>query len=417
MFYGFKLAAVLWAYYGLTLGMKAGAWGYFAPEISEDLSLSATEIGSVAGIVFAGTAVFMPIAGFYIQRFGCRASMVLGVFIGAAGLLVTAYSNFFWQFAVGGVLLAASTSFSGIVPIQTLTTMWFDKYRARAMALIFTGTPVWGAASYPTYDYLLTFLTWRESIAVLTVIFPIGLLLILAFVRNAPADMGLAVDGLGRNGEDNSEKPAEQAAAPISESAWTTRTALMSPLFAAITLAVVICTLPYLYLVTFGRFTLEAQGVQTGVVVAALASLTFATLFGRLLASLADFLDARLLVLGALVCNVVGIAIIYTVTEPILIYASVFLMGLSFGLSFLLAPILLARYFGRSVFSVVEGVRVALVVGINAGLTPLFGYVVDVSGSYLLPLAVMLGINIISILFMLPMVLQRRSAAKPIGQE
>lgn len=394
MYYGFKLAGVLWAYYGLTLGMKAGAWGFFAPEISADVGLSATEIGLVAGIVFACTAIFTPIAGFHIGKYGCKRSMVVGLVLGAVGLALTSVSTSFYQFALGGALLAASTSFSGVVPLQTLTTVWFEVYRSRAMAIIFTATPIWGALAYPLYDYMLNFMTWRGAVGLLALIFPIGLVLVLGFVKNSPSEIGQPVDGIPEREREETQSIGEvvEISSDI-ESRWTVKKALFSPLFMFITLAVVVCTLPYLFFITYGRLLLESVNVSTEIAVAALASLTLASLAGRLSASLADFFDARYLVMVALLCNLAGMLIVINSQAELLVYLSVFLMGASFGLSFLIAPILLARYFGKTIFAAVESVRMSIVVGLNAILTPVFGYMIDVSGSYLLPFDVILAIN------------------------
>jgi MFS family permease len=396
MFYGYKVAGALWVFYGLTLGMKAGAWGYFAPEIRKDLGLSATEIGLVAGVVLAGTAVFVPLAGLFISRYGCRRSMVLGQVLGAAGIAVTAFSTPLWQFLVGAVLLAASTSFGGVVPIQTLITYWFERYRSRVMAVVFTATPIWGALSYPSYDALMQVFDWRGATLCIIVIFPLGYLLIQFFVKDRPEDVGARIDGAvaapaGTTG------PGEPRTAAV-EAKWTRKSALMSPTFAMITANVVVCTLPYLYFVTFGRPLVEAKGVATDVAVAALAGLTLATLIGRLCASLADFIDAGLLTMAAMLSNVAGMVAITLSDSPSLIYSSVFLMGWSFGLSFLLAPILLANAFGRHVFATVESVRMGLVVGFNAAATPLFGYMIDASGSYLVPLEAIMVVHAAAIL-------------------
>lgn len=412
MYYGFKLAAVLWTYYGLTLGMKAGAWGFFAPEISAEVGLNATEIGLVAGIVFAGTALFTPIAGFYISKYGCKRSMIIGLVFGAAGLGLTSVSESFYQFAIGGVLLAASTSFSGVVPLQTLTTVWFERYRSRAMAIIFTATPIWGALAYPLYDYMLNYMTWRGAVGVLTLIFPIGLGFVLGYVKDSPSEIGQPVDGIAKEDPKVPERvgPSKTTSSPTMPDGtpWTIKRALLSPLFAFITLSVVVCTLPYLFFITYGRLLLESVDVSTEIAVAALASLTLATLFGRLSASLADFFDARNLVLAALISNLFGMLIVVNSQAEVLVYLSVFLMGASFGLSFLIAPILLARYFGKTVFAAVEGVRMSIVVGLNAFLTPVFGYMIDLSGSYLLPFDVILSINGIALVGLLAQMVHSR---------
>jgi MFS family permease len=386
MYYGYKLAAALWVFYGVTLGMKFGAWGYFAPEVAKELGFSATEIGLVASTVLGGTGVFTAIAGPFIARYGCRASMFLGQALGIAGITITALATPLWQFILGAVFLAASTSFGGVIPIQTLTTNWFEKYRSTVMAAVFTATPIWGAASFPFYQWTTDALGWRGAFLSINFIFPIGLTLIWLFFRNTPVDMGIEIDG-GRAGI---ARPVRAEA----ESSWTERRALLSLQFWAITLGVLICTLPYLYMTTYGRLAVESVGGTREVAVAALASLTLATLAGRLVVAAADLISERIIMMAAFAVNIAGLALFALVQSGSAIYAGVFLMGAGFGLSFLLAPILLARAFGRKVFAVVEATRMALVTGLNAALTPVFGFMIDTSGTHVMPLATIGAIHV-----------------------
>lgn len=385
MYYGYKLAAALWVFYGVTLGMKFGAWGYFAPEVAKELGFSATEIGLVASTVLGGTGVFTAMAGPFIARFGCRASMVLGQGLGIAGITITAFATPLWQFLLGAAFLAASTSFAGVIPIQTLTTHWFERYRSTVMAAVFTATPIWGAASYPFYQWTTDALGWRGAFLSINFIFPIGLMLIWLCFRNTPADMGLEIDG-------GKSDPRQQRVEI--DAAWTEKKALLSLQFWAITFGVLICTLPYLYMTTFGRLAIEAVGGTRDVAVAALASLTLATLAGRLVVAAADVISERIIMMAAFAVNIVGLALFALIGSGTAIYAGVFLMGTGFGLSFLLAPILLARAFGRKVFAVVEATRMALVTGLNAVLTPMFGYMIDASGSHLLALSTIGAIHV-----------------------
>jgi len=234
-------------------------------------------------------------------------------------------------------------------------------------------------------------MSWRWAMFSLIAIFPIGALIIHFFIRNKPADMGLPIDGLAEQ--------AQSAAVMAEEGTqWTPRAALLSLPFVAITGVVVICTLPYLYFVTFGRFVIESLGVSGNVAVAALAGLSFATLFGRLCIAAADIIRSRYLMLAALIANPAGMVMVAAIKTPAMIYSGVFLMGWSFGLSFLLAPILLVRVFGRKVFATVEATRMSIVTGINAALTSGYGLLIDTTGSYVLPVILIGAAHLLAIL-------------------
>ncbi len=404
MSFGIRLAGALWVYYGLTLGMKAGAWGFFAPAIKTDIGLSTGDIGLVAGVVFGSTALFVPVAGFFIARFGTRKSMYLGLALGVFGILLTAAGTALWHFILGGVLLAASTSFGGVVPIQTLVTHWFKRLRSRVMAVVFTATPLWGAMSFQLYAFLLQYMTWRAAVAWITLIFPLGLLLVVFFFRDRPQEIGQEADGLPM-GTTN----AETAKAQHDElDPAVLRKAFLSPMFAFITLSVAISTLPYLFFTTYGRILLESLHLSTDVAVNALSLITLATAIGRLGVAVADFVEPVYLIVLTMIANILGLLILWFMPTPLMVTASSLLLGIGFGLGFLLAPILLGRYFHERLFTTLEGVRMSLVVGFNAVMTPLIGYMVDASGSFITSIILMVVVQTVALVGTVGFITQRR---------
>ncbi len=407
MKFGLRLAGALWVYYGLTLGMKAGAWGFFAPELQRDLGLTAGDIGLVAGVVFGGTALFVPIAGFFIARFGTRKSMCLGLALGVFGILLTAAGTTLWHFIVGGILLAASTSFGGVVPIQTLVTHWFKRLRSRVMAVVFTATPLWGAMSFQLYAFLLQHMSWRAAVAWITLIFPLGLLLVVFFFRDRPQEIGEEADGLpmGTTAAETAKIQRDELDPAV------LRKAFLSPLFAFITLSVAISTLPYLFFTTYGRILLESLQLPTDVAVNALSLITLATVIGRLGVAVADFVEPAILIILTMIANIIGLLILWFAPTPLLVHASSLLLGIGFGLGFLLAPILLGRYFHERLFTTLEGVRMSLVVGFNAIMTPLIGYMVDASGSFRTSIILMVVVQTVALVGTTGFIVRRRLIA------
>jgi MFS family permease len=303
----------------------------------------------------------------------------------------------------GAVLLAASTSFGGILPIQTLVTHWFKRLRSRVMAVVFTATPIWGAMSFQIYAWLTHYMSWRGAVAWLIMIFPLGLLLVLAFFRNRPEDVGEAVDSKYAD----PQKPAGPSPVPAPVDARILREAFLSPMFAFIALSVTISTLPYLFFTTYGRLLVESLNLGTDVAVNALSLVTLATLFGRLTVSVADFIEPVHLIAFTMISNIVGLMLVLIVPTAVSVNIASVLLGIGFGLGFLLSPILIARYFDEALFTRLESVRVALVVGFNAIVTPAIGYMVDASGSFVTSVILMIVVQAVSLAGVLGFLVKR----------
>jgi MFS family permease len=362
----------------------------------------------------------MPLGGLFIARYGSRKSIFIGLGLGVLGLLITSQGRSMSAFIAGAVLLAASTSFGGIIPLQTLVTHWFKRRRARVMAVVFTATPIWGALSYKIYAWLLEYMSWRGAIAWLTVIFPLGLALTLIFIRNRPEDVGEAMDGEPLR----PESAIPQNLPPPSTGAIDTvelRRSLFSGTFAFVASSVAISTLPYLFFTTYGRLLLESLQLPTSVAVGALSLITLATLIGRLSISIADFVEPVLLIVVTMIFNIIGMGLILLFPTALLVNLAALLLGISFGLGFLLSPILISRFFGERLFTPLESTRVALVVGFNALVTPLVGYLVDVTGSFVVSMELIMAIQVLSLLGVIGFLIKRRigverAAAQPQGR-
>ena len=86
IFYGWVLVPVGCLCYGLGIAPAYGSWGYFAPELSQELGLSRQDVGAVFGTFSLCLLAVSPIAGALINRFGLRFTITFGALLAAAGL-------------------------------------------------------------------------------------------------------------------------------------------------------------------------------------------------------------------------------------------------------------------------------------------------------------------------------------------
>lgn len=196
-YYGWRIVALMFFTLFFTAGHGFYTFSVYLPRLIEELHcdvFSATLAVAVWAIV---VGLASPMVGAFMQRFGAR--KVLFGATAAAGVVAFLMSmvTTLWQLyaimALSGAIVAAST----LVPAQTIVTMWFRKYRGRAMALTLMGIGLGGLLLPPLTSYLIVWFGWRGAYRVVSLLFFLVVLPPLAlFLKNRPADVGQAPDGL-----------------------------------------------------------------------------------------------------------------------------------------------------------------------------------------------------------------------------
>jgi MFS family permease len=141
--------------------------------------------------------IMAPVAGFLVDRFGPRRTMVLGAVILSAGLALSRWASELWHFYLTfGVLCGGGLTMIGSVPFTTLIQNWFERKRGLALSIIFFGSG--GAfAFYPVVAWLIQKVGWRQTFLVeAAVLAGVMIPLYVFLVRYHPKDKGLLRDGL-----------------------------------------------------------------------------------------------------------------------------------------------------------------------------------------------------------------------------
>ncbi len=156
-----------------------------APLFQTDLGLTRAEVGLFSTAVFAGAWAVMLVAGSLTDRFGVRRMISLGQIAAGASMMFMAATTSFVQ-ALGVMLLVGLTR--GMVPpgVTKAVAEWFPaRTRATAMGIKQTGTPLSGILAAAILPALGLAFGWRVALAALG-IFVIGSGLIAAFLYRAP---------------------------------------------------------------------------------------------------------------------------------------------------------------------------------------------------------------------------------------
>ncbi len=390
-FYGWPLVVVGWLLYGFGV-MPFYSWGFFLPEMIGELSLSRADGGLVFGVgTFCG-GVVAPLVGIALTRFGLRRVMTAGFAVSAIGYALTSRATNMWELiAAYGVFAASTHAFATVLPIQTLASTWFLRYRSRVMAVLLTAGGVLAPLIYAFDTWLLGFGTWRTGWVVIG-----GVNLVLAvasylLLRDSPESVGQLQDGARDRETLESYRPKGESAAV---DRWTASKAIRTPQFALMVVCGLGYVLPWYVLNNHSRLHLQDLGFEITAVAAILSSMALVSTVGRLTGALGDFVSPPRLLALALVLEAVGTGLFLVATTPARAYVSVILVGLGFGMAYISQATTFALFFGRRAFATTTGLRFMIGAFFTASVPALAGWTYDARGSYAIAF---LGLMVLSL--------------------
>jgi MFS family permease len=359
---------VLGAFLGLIVNQGAitfYAFAIFLKPVSEDLGVSRGTLSSAVGLLLGVFAIFVPVMGNLMDRWGVRTvllPMIVLVALATAALsLLTASPWILYSlFATQGMFATCQ------VPIgyAKVITAWFDRERGLALGIAVAGAGL-GVALVPQYvAWLIEHHGWRAAYVGLG-----ALILVIAFV---PVALFIR------------EPPAAQAAAGAPEASGTSMgEAVRQPLFWIINIAFALATIAINGTLAHVVALLTDRGIPAATATGALSIAGLAIIIGRIVSGwCVDRLFAPHVTLAVLCCPIVGIALLVTGAGSVVPFAGTVLCGLGIGAEIDLMAFFVGRYFGLRAFGAIYGLMFAtFAVGSGLG-SYLMGACFDVAGSY-----------------------------------
>jgi len=155
--------------------------------MAADLGSSRGAAAAIAPIAYLGAAVGGIPAGWLCGRFGTRIVVMGGALIAAIGLAISALGGTTWLYVGHGLLIGLLGISTMLSPLVTYVSLWFDRRRGAAVALISSGQAVAGALWPLIFDAAIRYWGWRTTMkayAIFLVISVAGLALV--FLREPP---------------------------------------------------------------------------------------------------------------------------------------------------------------------------------------------------------------------------------------
>ncbi|MBI1728307.1 MAG: MFS transporter [Candidatus Rokubacteria bacterium] len=198
LYYGWiVLAAVVFVMLGAS-GIRA-VFGVFIKPIEAELGWTRQQLSGAAALSLFVLGAVGPMVGWLADVWGPRRVLLLAATVLGAGTILASFVGHLWQmYASAGVLMAAGAGGLGIATTATVAARWFVARRGLILGILGGAMSAGQMIVVPLSMLLIGLYGWRASFLWLGVgILVLALPVILAFVRDDPADMGLKPFGAG----------------------------------------------------------------------------------------------------------------------------------------------------------------------------------------------------------------------------
>lgn len=386
IFYGWIITACAFLALLVTNGLTFSGITVFDESMLREFGWTRSTLKFRDLLTMALAGVLSPLAGAIADRFGVKWLMVGGAAVLAVALLLYGQIGSSVQMYGIHVAFAGVLATCGIVMAVILVSRWFVKSRGTATGIALVGTSL-GGALYPALGaWLLGTHTWRTSLMIYSIFPAILVVILLLFVRERPADLGLQP-----RGADTATFGRPAAVAGIEY-----RDAIRSRTFWIIAAAGMFTFYSILGISAHLFLHLRGQGFDVPTAARGLTWLFLMGLTGKFLFGyLADHFDHKRVLLVNLGIMLAG-SMALSSMRPAGFWPFVIGFGLGWGGIYTMLQLLTIDAFGLKAAGRVLGTR-TVVDALGGGLGPwVTGLLFDWTGSYQLPFLVVTGLIVVT---------------------
>ncbi len=195
VFYGWWIVFAGVGIHMLASALWMQSYGAYVVLLERDFGWSKTLLAGAFSMARIESGLLGPLQGWLLDRFGPRAVLRIGIVTFGVGFALFSRVDSILTFYLAFFVIAVGSSLGGFASIIVSLVNWFDRHRAKAVALSQTGFAL-GGLSVPLVILALDFFGWRD-----TALISGGLILVLGLplvevVRHRPEEHGEVEDGL-----------------------------------------------------------------------------------------------------------------------------------------------------------------------------------------------------------------------------
>jgi sugar phosphate permease len=190
--YAWIIAAVTFLVLLVTAGIRATPGVLMVP-LESEFGWTSAAISLAIAVNLALFGLIGPFAASLMERWGLRRIVLSALALLAVSVALTAFMTTQWQMMLlWGVCVGSGTGVTAIVLAAVIANRWFERQRGLVLGFLTAANATGQLLFLPVLARLLEISGWR-SVALLIAACAAGVfVLVFAFMRDRPADLGLA---------------------------------------------------------------------------------------------------------------------------------------------------------------------------------------------------------------------------------
>ncbi len=176
-------------------GISSQGFSSYLTLLQKDFGWSRAVLAAPRSVTSIEGAVFAPLEGFLVDKFGPRLMVSIGVFIMGLGFILFGLTNSLWMYYLANIIIDIGTGFQGMIVMSVAVNKWFRRKRTIAQSVMLLGFSMAGVVGVPLIVLTQSLYGWQISsigsgLIIWAAGFPCSLLL-----RTEPEPYGLLPDG------------------------------------------------------------------------------------------------------------------------------------------------------------------------------------------------------------------------------
>ena len=373
-------------------------FGLFLPAIVDETGWSRGAVSLAPALTYFLAALFTPLGGLFVAKYGPRLSIIIGGALSSAAMLLMYKLASPWQLYVAyGGFVALGLALAGLVPTTTLANNWFVEKRSLALGIITASGSLGALIFIPAVAFLIEGVGWRyaylllcPSVLVLMTVLP-GIV-----IRNSPDDAGESHKAVHDKATNNTGPSGK--AAVVLPADYTLGEAIRTARFWLLALAWGIVMFSMSTVTTHTVAHLLDTGLDTAVAAMIFSFLPAMSVVGKLGSGFLGLrFNTRMIAMFSVALFAVAMAILVFVNSVPLLFTAAILIGLGFGGALTSLIDCVPTFFGSKHNAKIMGICVPITMILGGGGAPFAGFYFDARGSYVLPFMTVLGLLILAL--------------------
>ncbi len=193
--YGWVVAATTFLVMLATAGAMGSA-GVLIDPLKAEFGWTNAQISAALSLRLVLFGLMGPFAAAFMTYFGLRRVVSVALVMIASGILASLFVTQVWQLVlVWGVIVGLGTGMTALVLGAIVATRWFEKRRGFVVGLLTASMATGQLVFLPLLASVTERIGWRPALCIVIGALLVALLLIRLFMRDDPADVGLAPFG------------------------------------------------------------------------------------------------------------------------------------------------------------------------------------------------------------------------------